>query len=58
MAAYPELVRMEAFDEWQGPLPQWLEDAQKARKDEGQRWMRFCVNGWISELEKNERHLK
>jgi creatinine amidohydrolase len=52
MAAYPNLVCMDALADWQGPLPEWLEDAHEARLEDGQRWMDFCINGWVSELQK------
>jgi hypothetical protein len=55
MAAYPELVRMDTLADWQGPLPEWLEDAHEARLEEGKKWIEFCVKGWVFELKKHER---
>jgi hypothetical protein len=30
--------------------PEWLDDAWQARTNEGQRWLEFCIQGWVDEL--------
>ena len=50
LAAYSDLVRIEALDDWRGPLPEWLKDAREASKEDGEKWIEFCVKGWVSEL--------
>ncbi len=51
MASYPDTVRMEALDSL-SVLPEWLLDATQATPAEGKRWLQFCIDGWVSELEK------
>jgi creatinine amidohydrolase len=50
MASYPDAVRIEALESWQGPLPEWLVDAPQATLEEGKRWLEFCIQGWVKEL--------
>jgi len=49
MAALPGSVRMEALDTLQ-EVPRWLEDATAADAAAGERWIEFCVTGWVQEL--------
>ena len=51
MGSLPETVRMEALDTLD-QTPPWLEDATKADAAEGKKWIDFCVNGWVRELER------
>mgnify|MGYP001623846785 CR=1 FL=1 len=49
MARHEDTVRMEALHELE-KLPQWLEDAWEADRKEGEKWLAFCVEGWVREL--------
>jgi hypothetical protein len=49
MAAHPETVRMPALATLER-LPRWLEDAHEDDAEDGQRWIDFCVQGWVQEL--------
>ena len=49
MAALPGGVRMEALDTME-ELPRWLQDATEADAADGERWIEFCVAGWVREL--------
>ncbi|NLM77786.1 MAG: creatininase family protein [Ruminococcaceae bacterium] len=53
MADNPECIDMDELDQYKkefGTLPRWLKDAHLARKDEGERWIQFCSDGWAEEL--------
>jgi hypothetical protein len=41
---------MEALDTVRDKMPPWLEDAEEADTEAGKKWIEFCVNGWVSEL--------
>ncbi len=49
MGSLPETVRMAALASL-AELPPWLEDATVASASEGQRWLEFCIAGWVKEL--------
>lgn len=55
MADYSAAMRMEALEEYaaeHGTLPQWLQDSHLGTQAEGERWVEFCVQGWVRELGK------
>jgi creatinine amidohydrolase len=52
-AAYPETVRMPALDTLP-VLPEWLRDADEASEAEGKRWLEFCIQGWVEELQETK----
>ncbi len=51
MVQHEDAVRMGALLEM-GKRPEWLEDAEQADREEGKRWLSFCVEGWVQELSK------
>ena len=51
MAVYPETVKMEELRDMK-EKPSWLLDADEASIEEGERWVEFCVEGWVKELSK------
>jgi len=53
MADYGDCVKMDLLDAYEretGSLPSWLRDSRLATRDEGERWIEFCVEGWAAEL--------
>jgi hypothetical protein len=54
MAAMPETVLLEALASMSKPMPQWLNDAHEAAAGDGRRWIEFCVEGWVQELNHRE----
>jgi creatinine amidohydrolase len=50
MGSLPETVRMEALDTVKNNMPPWLEDAEEADAEAGKKWIEFCVQGWVREL--------
>lgn len=53
MAGYPETVKMDELDKYRkehGCLPSWLQDSHLGTREEGERWIEFCVQGWVREL--------
>ena len=50
MASLPQSVRMELLDTLD-TLPNWLENSHEAEAEVGRRWLEFCVDGWVRELE-------
>lgn len=50
MAAYPQLVDMEALTECRFDLPGWLNDANQADAITGAKWLNAFVDGWVEEL--------
>lgn len=53
MSGYPDTVKMENLDtmlQQEGSLPPWLKDSHLGTKEEGDRWIEFCVRGWVKEL--------
>ncbi|QHT59600.1 creatininase family protein [Paenibacillus lycopersici] len=51
-AAYPDAVEMDKFHALAAsePLPSWLLDTAEASREEGERWLDFCAEGWVKEL--------
>jgi hypothetical protein len=49
MAAHSDAVDMKRLSDM-NPLPRWLEDVDHATEAEGERWLEFCVKGWVNEL--------
>lgn len=47
-----DMAELDQYLNVYGSLPQWLEDAHLATKDEGERWIQFCANGWADELKR------
>ena len=57
MADYSHAIDMGELDQYIEEfkeLPQWLEDAHLGTKEEGERWVDFCVQGWVKELGRGE----
>ena len=49
LADYERHVRMEDCQKTR-PLPEWLNDAHLASKEDGEYWLDFCADGWVKEL--------
>ncbi|QHW31218.1 creatininase family protein [Paenibacillus rhizovicinus] len=51
-AGYPDSVDLQKFHAMAAsePLPSWLLDTAEATPEEGERWLAFCVEGWVKEI--------